>query len=475
MIYKNLKPITRTALLLAICFTYCFTGCGKQTDSEPPIRISKEHPLYFEKSTGETWIPIATNYLPSRFRSNNDTAALALMEDYFRKFSQNGGNSMRIWISTEPLEIEDTREGEYNPEKFERIDKLLEFAEKYNIYIKFTLHHIRSINATSRVWSNNPALATSFQNIDEYLTTPKGINSYLNRARALAARYKNHKQIYAWELWNEMDAVRGGAWVDYTPVVLDSVKAIFPNRLVVQTLGSFDSRTAERSYQRYFGFKNNEFVSIHRYLDLGGQLESVKGDVDTLITSAMDFAHLFVKDRPIIMNEVGAVQPSHSGPFQYYKTDKEGMLLHDLMFAPFFSGSAGCGVMWHWDSYLYANDLWYHFQRFKNAIEGIDPIKDRMTHFRFETDGVRCFALGGNTKTIIWGRDTGNNWRTELEQGIPPQLKENVSISLSDLKSGAYRSARVYDPWKDRWTTTEIRNGRVAIPPFIRSFVVVLE
>ena len=302
------KIITVTVSLFFLSTAlYCSCdGAGsKQSSSEPPIQISKEYPMYFVTNTGETWIPIATNYLPSRFRNEGDNAAAyELMEDYFKKFSENGGNSMRIWISTDPLEIEDTKEGVYNPKKFERIDRMLELAEKYNIYIKFTLHHIRSIQSTNNGvpgWSNSIPLSSVFENIVAYTSTPQGINSYLNRARALAARYKDHKQIYCWELWNEMDAVPGNTWPSFTPVVLDSIKAIFPNRLVVQTLGSLHHTGAERGYQRLFSFKNNDFVSIHRYLDLGddwGQYEYTKGDIDTLVSTAMDFAHKNVSDIP---------------------------------------------------------------------------------------------------------------------------------------------------------------------------------
>ena len=272
-----------------------------------------------------------------------------------------------------------------------------------------------------------------------------------------------------------MDAVPGNTWPAFTPPVLDSIKKIFPNRLVVQTLGSLHSATADRSYQRMFSFKNNDFVSLHRYIDLGvdwDQYEYTKLDVDELVATAMEFAHNNVSNIPIVVNEIGAVEPNHAGPFKYYGADKDGMLIHDMIFAPFFCGAAGTGAMWHWDSYIYRNDLWYHYKRFANAIEGIDPIKERFKHFRFESDGVRCYALGGNTKTIIWGRDTGNTWRTELEQGIPPQSKENVIIRLEHLKNSAYKSARIYDPWRDRWSTAEINNGQVVIPPFIRSFVI---
>lgn len=471
-------------LTMSVFFSNCTSKGGIQTEtgSKYPIQISEEYPQYFVTNTGATWIPIATNYLPSRFRDDGDNqAAYELMEDYFKKFSENGGNSMRIWISTAPLEIEDTKEGDYNPEKFKRIDKMLELAEKYNIYIKFTLHHIRSIQPTNEGvagWSNSTALATAFQNITEYINTPKGINSYLNRARALAARYKDHKQIYCWELWNEMDALPSSAWPVFTPAVLDSVKKIFPNRLVVQTLGSLHSKTADMSYQKLFSYKNNDFISIHRYLDSGvdwEQYEYTKLDIDELVSTAMDFAHQYVNDRPIIINEIGAVEPNHTGPYKYYGKDKDGMLIHDMIFAPFFCGAAGTGAMWHWDSYIYRNDLWYHYKRFKNAIEGVDPVKERFKQYMFESDGVRCFALGGTTKTIIWGRDSGNNWRTELEQGIAPQPKNNVIIKLEQLKNSNYKSVKIYDPWQDHWSSVKINNGQVAIPPFIRSFVILFQ
>ena len=481
----NINILKQSTLLVSVLVFLC---CSEVNSSENifsddyPIRISKNYPMYYEKSTGETWIPNAINYLPY-FIDNNDTAAcFQVMEDYFRKFAENGGNAIRICLSTPFLEIEDTNAGEYNPAKFERIDKLLELAEKYKIYVKFTLLLFRSINpsneAVAQGWANSIPLSQVFNDIIEYTTTPKGIQYYLNRARALSARYKDCKQIYCWELWNEMDAVPGNTWPTFTPPVIDSIKAIFPNRLVVQTLGGLHSYVADQNYKTMFSYPNNDFVSIHRYLEQGnewGQYDCIKGDIDTLVSTAMDFVHRYVSKKPIVFNEIGAVEPNHVAPSKLYKIDKEGVLLHDMLFAPFFCGSAGAGAMWHWDSYLYANDLWYHYRRFTNAIEGIDPVKERFTPSAFETNGVRCYALNGRFKTMIWGRDTGSNWRTELEQGIPAQTKENVKIRLEQLKNKKYKSARIYDPWKDRWQTAEIKNGEVVIPPFIRSFVVVFQ
>ena len=478
--------MNKIKIIISIFVIFSLANCKVKDSGEKniqPIKISSVYPKYFETATGEAWIPIMTNYLPFSVDRDNedDTAEFILVEDYFKKFSENGGNSMRIWISTAFLEIEDEEEGKYNPLKFERIDKLLALAEKYDIKIKFTLHHIRSIVANlerGAGWSNSKALATKFENINEYVSTPKGINSYLNRARALAEKYKDNTQIFAWELWNEMDAVPGDSWSAFTKDVLDSVKAIFPNHLVVQTLGSLHSYIAEESYKTFFSYNNNEFASIHRYLELGddwGQYSFIKGDVDTLVYSAMRFAQNYIKDRPIVMNEIGAVEPNHAGPFKLYKVDTEGVLMHDMVFAPFFCGSAGSGAMWHWDSYVYANNLWFHFKRFKNAIDGIDPIKEKFENFTFETDGVRGYGLKGETTTIIWCRDTNNNWRTELEQGITPEPKEGLVINQEQIFNKKYSTVRIYDPWQDSWTSVTSENNLIEIPTFVRSTVIVLQ
>lgn len=117
---------------------------------------------------------------------------------------------MRIWISPAYLEIEDSAEGVYSEEKFRRIDKMLKFAERYDVYIKFTSHLIRTISEVSNPstgWANSRALATRFKDIKEYINTPEGQNSYIRRAKVLFNRHKNHLHIYGWELWNEIGAV----------------------------------------------------------------------------------------------------------------------------------------------------------------------------------------------------------------------------------------------------------------------------
>jgi len=445
-----------------------------------PVRVSTEYPHYYETTDGKSWIPTMINYIVPA--GQDEAKAFVTIEEYFRNFSQNGGDALRIWISSPFLEIEDTRAGEYNPVKFARIDRLLALAEKYQLRIKFTLHHIRSISSgeVKQRWANSEVLAAAnggpFQNIQEYISTAEGKAFYLMRAKALADRYRDNRQIFAWELWNEMDAVHDKNWLPFSAEILDSVRQLFPHHLVTQTLGSMHSADAADRYIAYYALPNQPYVSIHRYIDPGHDWEQyapVTYPVDRLVHEAMSFTQRYVKDKPIVINEIGAVEANHAGPSKLYETDTAGVLLHDMVFAPFFCGAAGSGAMWHWDSYIQRQNLWHHFRRFRELIDGIDPVAERFSPFTADENGVRAYGLDGRTQTLVWCRDTATTWQTELVAGQPAGTLSGLSLRLPE--SARYTAtARVYNPWNGTWDEAQVNEGRVTLPPFRRSAIVLL-
>src|SRR5215203_5577347 len=206
-------------VLFVLCVLIFSTNCRTTKQAGPNgkvMRISSKSSAYFETSNGQTWVPVMINYIVPF--DQEESKALSTIESYFRNFSMNGGNSMRIWISSPFLEIEDEKAGQYSQVKFGRIDKLLQFAKQYNIRVKFTLQHIRTISSgnVKNQWANSVVLHTDnggpFKNIKEYINTEEGKRYYMKRVRALAERYSNNEQIYGWELWNEMDAVDATDW-----------------------------------------------------------------------------------------------------------------------------------------------------------------------------------------------------------------------------------------------------------------------
>ena len=157
--------------------------------------------------------------------------------------------------------------------------------------------------------------------------------------------------------------------------MLKEVKKRFPENLVMQSLGSFDDETVRPVYKRMMLLPGNEVAQVHRYLDLGADMEICHSPMDIICSSAVEELMSYNTGKPVMLAETGAVEPSHAGPSRFYPVDTAGILLHDILFAPFFSGSAGTGMCWHWESYVDKNKLWYHFGRFKEAIKGINPVK----------------------------------------------------------------------------------------------------
>ena len=176
--------------------------------------------------------------------------------------------------------------------------------------------------------------------------------------------------------------------------------------------------------------------------------------------------------KPILLAECGAVEPRHAGPSKLYDKDREGVLLHDLMFAPFFAGAAGCGQSWHWNFYVDKHDLWYHFGRFAEAVRGIHPGRERFRPVPVDHPRLRVYALVGHETTLAWCRDKQSDWKTELADGRPAMPIGGAVLRLADLGAQDAGAADVYDPWKDERTTLTAEAGSLTLPRFTRSIVV---
>jgi hypothetical protein len=200
-----------------------------------------------------------------------------------------------------------------------------------------------------------------------------------------------------------------------------------------------------------------------------------RGPVDLLAADAVAQLQSFGIRKPVILTETGAVKPKHTGASPLYAQDREGILLHDMLFAPFFAGAAGTGHVWFWRDAVDGPNHWHHFRRFQRAIEGIDPPAEGFEPRRAEHEGLRVYALSGRRTLLAWCRDGQNDWQSEFEAGRPPRELSGVKLDLSELASGrafAGSSATVYDPWSDLSSAVPIQGTKIKLPAFRRSLVI---
>ena len=181
----------------------------------------------------------------------------------------------------------------------------------------------------------------------------------------------------------------------------------------------------------------------------------------------------FEPGKPALLAEAGAVEPGHAGPFKLYQKDRDGVILHDVLFAPFFTGAAGTGQIWHWDHYVAANNLWFQFGRFAEAIKGIDPVAEEFRTVALRPARLRVYALRGKHTFLAWCRDSENTWQSELAEGKAPAVVKDASFELPELGRDMNKAeVRFYDPWTDRWSKGKVKDGRLNLPEFKRSIVV---
>jgi hypothetical protein len=432
------------------------------------VRVSKANPRYLETTDGKPFIPNGPNIGWERYATGEEEVFL-LTENRFRALARNGGNFARIFLGAPFYQLDPVTPGVVDDAQLRRIDRLVALARKHGVRLKMCLEHFRTVQYDPPQFKGSvpmgaPHYGKVYSGMTDYFR--RGKPAFLAKLDALAERYAKEPAIFGWELWNEINSARQPGWEEWTRDMLPELKKRFPNHLAMQSLGSFDTEAKSEMYRRVSSMPGNEIAQVHRYVDLGATLDVCRGPMDLLAAEATARLLSYSPDRPVIVSEVGAVEPRHAGPFKLYAKDREGILLHDGLFAPFFSGSAAAGQFWHWQDYIEPNNLWWQFARFAEAVKGLDPRAEQFEPKRIDQPDVRVYELAGKKATLLWVRDAASDWRSELQQDRPAQTLRGVRVPFP------HAQARVYDPWTNKWTRVKVRGGYVTLPDFRRSVVV---
>ena len=460
------------AAIVLLSQAFALNAYSREDDRSSFVVVSQRDPRYFELSNGSPYIPIGFNLVgPPK------------EEEFGRLFkimAKNKVNYCRVWLSHSNWNVEHKKCLEFDPDRAKTIDRFLRLARNNGVRVKMCLEHFRDIRADGNKWSDNllyhKANGGSYESMHDYLALEEGRSHFKAKLDWYADRYGNEPAVFAWELWNEMDAVRGSEWLDWTKEMLPELRRRFPRNLAIQSLGSYDWERKRQRYKTLCLLEDNDVAQVHRYLDEGAGWKICHGPVDLLASQAVRDLISFGPGKPVILTETGAVKPRHTGCSELYATDRDGMLLHDMLFAPFFSGAAGTGHVWWWRQALDEPNLWYHFARFAEAVKGIGPPREKFEPFTISSNRLRLYVLKGRKTVMVWCRDSQNDWKSELVVGRTPEILHNVKVDLSPFTAHLQRSqVRIYDPWKNRWQDGSLKAGHVQLDTFTRSVVIRVE
>ncbi|MDA3960844.1 MAG: cellulase family glycosylhydrolase [Planctomycetota bacterium] len=424
---------------------------------------------------GRLWIPVGANVCFPRFEHAGD-AGVERMCGWIDDLADNGGDFGRVWLGHDYFDVEHAGPGCFDEARAERIQAVLDRAARRGVFLKLTLEHFRRIQpqAEAERFPGAPSFGRAnfhcshggmVADMAQWLSDATARDTFVTKLERCAARWAAHPAVVAWELWNEMNAVAGDGWQAWTEHMLGELRRLVPDRLCVQSLGSYDADSKVAIYRWLAALSGNDVVQVHRYLDLGAGNAICHGPVDELIADAVHTLRSMAPAKPLLVAECGAVEPGHARPSDLYARDDQGTLFHDALFAAFAAGACASGQHWHWQDYLGQHGLWWHLQRFARAIAGFNPAATQARHS--VVGDLRVHALHGERVYWAWLRDARCDWRHELRDRRSPEAVKGARVPAPF--AGA---ARAYEPWADRWHDCPIIDGQMHLPPFVRSCVV---
>lgn len=468
----NARPLRKK--WLGLLLVLLGLGAPAATPATNYVRVSPRDVRYFELTDGTPYVPIGLNMIAP------DGGTFDTMAEWMNQLAAHRGNFIRVWLSNPFFDVEHARSGEYDTEKARRMDQLLAHAAARGIRVKLCMEHFRHLGEGSQKWAAQPLHLQQnggpARDTADFFNGEAGRRQFQEKIAWYARRIGPRPEVFGWELWNEMNAIRAGDYLAWTAHMLPHLHRAFPQHLCMQSLGSFDADWVREDYRRLALMPGNDVAQVHRYLDLGAHLKVCHGPVDVLAADAVRELLVVQPRKPVLLAESGAVEPSHTGPFKLYAADTNGLILHDVLFTPFFAGAAGPGHIWHWNVYVARLNLWHHFARFAEAIQDLDPPAEQFQPQFHELPPLRVYALVGRRHTLLWCRDARATWKTELQDHQPPPTVDGFLLPANLCPLSPRGRARAYDPWQNRWQTLKTdAQGRLPLPAFTRSLVIRLE
>jgi len=283
-------------------------------------------------------------------------------DKWFPKLAENGGNFGRLWIGPITMFTLETQYkiGRIDQANAWRVDYVHDLAAQKGIRLMFCLESFNSLRIKPEYphWDKcpyNSANGGPCAKPEDFFTNPEARKIFKNRLRYMVARWGYSPNLFAWELWNEVDLVE-----TYIPAEVRDwhiemaryIKLIDPNAHMIST--SFAKSEGEKQIDE---LPEMSFVQTHNYgsRDIAGDL------------AKLSFEKSSAYAKPHFVGEFGLHWEGKGN-----LDDKEGLHLHEGIWATAFSRAAGTGMTWWWDNYVAPQNLFHLYAPLSKFTRDVD-------------------------------------------------------------------------------------------------------
>lgn len=332
------------------------------------VRISPLDPLFMQYDNKDPFFAIGANVCWWK------NSCIPDYENWLKKLYENGANTVRIWMAPWSFGIEwDGPIGSYGHRQKQAfmLDRVMEIAERYGILVELCLiPHGEFSTGANPEWMNNPYNFINdglLNKPSEFFTDPVAMKAFKNRLRYIIARWGYSTSVLAWELFNEVDLTddyNSAAVAAWHKEMAAFIKKYDVNRHLVST--SFSNRFQDPVVWKLDGI---DFTQTHSY--------EMRDEADKIYEISTSRLEDFPK--PHIVGEFAMDTDAEiikKGP------DKDGICLHNALWAGAFTLSFGAPLAWYWEWYIDDYNLYYHFSPLAEFVKGINWAKEDLTEIK---------------------------------------------------------------------------------------------
>jgi hypothetical protein len=333
-------------------------ACTAASAGHGYLRISRHNPLYFEFEDGTPFCAVAMDKaLGSVFQ----------YERIYDRFAGVGGNFNRLFLTHSNFNImervvgagrPDKGVGKLNLEYCWCVDQVLALGQRLGVYHMLTLTNQTNFRTTDSGWDTNVYNVKNggfLQQPGEYWTDERAQRVFENLLRYAVARWGSSTSVFSWDLWNEASAAGGfnpKTAAQWHQRMARYLRAADPVKHVIHTnFGNLNS------YAEVDGLPEMELVSTNTYA-----VKDIAQIAEVWTKRLIEQFH-----KPYMLTEYGIGHNMRSGG--YAPHDPERVMVHDGLWSPLLSGSAGTGMAWDWN---WLDDE--HFYRYIQAVAQV--VKD---------------------------------------------------------------------------------------------------
>ncbi len=350
-------------------------GTFQVVPSEDPgfLRVGQNTGRHFVYENGESYFPLGENL------GWVNGATLEPWISYLDECHAAGINWIRIWMcpwGLTELEWMPTHGryhglGRYDLRNARMIDGIFREAQKREIQIQWVInHHGQYSTHANPIWDSNPYNVENdgfLEDPEDFFCHPRMKEHYRDRLRYLVARWGGYTNLLAWEFWNEVNITKRDYHFslvkEWHEEMSGYLRQLDPYDHLQTTSGAGDSTDLHT-------IDGLDFIQTHAY-------------VENIIDKIMDRSQYAYREYPRTPHFFGEMSYDADGP---NREDKEGVILHNQLWASAHSWDSGTAMTWWWDNWVRPYDLYGHFQILSDYLSGIDWEQENLLPMKCEVE-----------------------------------------------------------------------------------------